>query len=364
MTYCPDIWKGLYVRKTSSQSVELGFCCQSGTAKLEPGTSFKQARAQIQQSQETFCSSCRSAESQGFRSRREAIIDWYSGAEVKQDHNDDLICLDWNTENICNLACISCGPVFSSRWSQEIKNYSFFKSETNSYSNNRENKFYEQLDLSRLKKVYFNGGEPLLNRDHIEILKRVNLADCEVSYNTNCTVIPSAEVLELWSQARLLRLYLSIDATESAFEFIRWPAQWNQVLELVDFLKSLPFNVIIDITYTVGIHNILELDATLEWQKKYLATNSQGDPVSFNIQSISPFSHGGRVLNLKNLDPKLSQEIIKRIDTAKTHYQWPALLQTLEKSQNSTLWINYLREVSQIRGLDWEKSLFRLSSLL
>jgi hypothetical protein len=366
MKHCPDVWKSLYVEKKSVDSVSVGFCCQSTTTTVNNYADLDQVQHLRRQNFEKYCNSCWKIENIGGQSRRHATINWFTNNQLNQDQTPSLVTLDWNSENICNLACITCGPKFSSRWAQELTHYKF--KDTGRYANCQQNNFWQMLNFEHLQRIYFNGGEPLLAKDHVQILTHLNdtnqLPQVEVAYNTNCTIIPDQQVLDLWQKARLVRLCLSIDAAYSAFEFIRWPAKWQQILELVDFIRLQPFNIIIDITCTLGIHNILELDELLTWHKQYLPVNNQGDPVSFNIQPVGSISTGGNLLQLKNAGPELTNLILPQLTVVREHSAWKWISQQLLSSHTNTEWINYLGQISEKRGCDWATALPKLSNLV
>lgn len=363
MKYCPDVWKSLYVEKESKDSVSVGFCCQSTTTTVTDYAELDQIQTNRRQNFEKYCNSCWKIENAGGSSRRHATINWFANNQLTQDQTADLITLDWNSENICNLACITCGPRFSSRWHNELTHYEF--TDSDHYTNCQQNTFWQTLNFYNLKRIYFNGGEPLLAKDHVEILTHLDsigqLNQVEVSYNTNCTVIPNQSVLDLWKKAQLVRLNLSIDAGYSAFEFIRWPAKWQQILTFVDFVKSQPFNIIVDITCTLGIHNILEVDDLLHWQGQHLSVNHQGDPVMFNIQPAGSISTGGDLLQLKNAGPELTKLILPQLNTIRKHSAWTWINQQLLTSRTDTKWVNYLDQISEKRKLDWKTALPRLA---
>lgn len=366
MKYCPDVWKSLYVEKKSADSVSVGFCCQSTTTTVDNYAELNQMKHIRRQNFEKYCNNCWKIENVGGQSRRHATISWFANNQLAQDPTPELITLDWNSENICNLACITCGPKFSSRWNQEMLHYDF--DDVNHYTNSQQNIFWKTLDFQHLRRVYFNGGEPLLSNDHFEILTHLDsigqLGQVEVSYNTNGTVIPNHRILDLWKKARLVRLCLSVDAGYSAFEFIRWPAKWQQVLEFVEFVRSQPFNIIIDITCTVGIHNVLELDDLLLWHKQHLTTNHQGDPVSFNIHPAGNISTGGNLLQLKNAGPKLTELILPQLTIIREHSAWTWISQQLLSSNADAGWINYLDQISKKRSCNWATALPRLANLV
>jgi hypothetical protein len=366
MKYCPDVWKSLYVEKKSADSVSVGFCCQSTTTTVDNYADLDQVQHTRRQNFEKYCNNCWKIENAGNQSRRHATINWFSNNRANQDQTPSLVTLDWNSENICNLACITCGPKFSSRWEQELAHYKF--NDNNHYINCQQNTFWQTLNFQQLRRIYFNGGEPLLAKDHLQILTQLDvigqLNQVEVAYNTNCTVIPTQQILDLWKKAKLVRLNLSIDAGYSAFEFIRWPAKWQQVLTFIDFVRSQPFNIIIDITCTVGIHNILELDDLLIWYKQNLLVNHQGDPVTFNIQPAGNISTGGNVLQLKNAGPRLTELILPQLNTVREYPAWNWISQQLLSSNADSTWITYLDQISEKRGCNWAMSLPKLANLV
>ena len=367
MKYCPDVWKSLYVEKTTNESIAFGFCCQNSTSTVNDYQDLNQLREYKQQNfnnqaNPSQCNKCWQIEDSGQHSRRHSIIEWFTSNQIPVDTTTELISLDWNSENVCNLACVTCGPKFSSRWSQEITKYSFKNQRP--YSNSRNNNFWKTLDYSKLKRIYFNGGEPLLVDDHVKILTHLDsvgqLSNVEVQYNTNCTVIPSDDILKLWSKSKMVRLYLSIDAIDKEFEFIRYPASWTQVLQFVEFLNQLTVNIIIDITCTVGIHNILELDNLIEWHQKHLRTNSQGDATSLNFQLVGPFSHGGALLDLAELSTDLASDISDQLTHIKTHSFWSVIRNKLVAANGQNKWQLYFEELSSQRNLSWQLSLPKL----
>jgi len=375
MKYCPDVWKSLFVERNSVDNVGIGFCCQNSTTDISTNLSeFLLAKEKKQIDFQTKieaeqCNNCWNSEKTGASSRRLATINWFENNYPTSDTQNELISLDWNSDNVCNLSCISCGPKYSSRWRQEILNYSFNHISNKKYINNlQDNKFWKLLDLSKLKRLYFNGGEPLLGQDHIEILshlKDINqLSEIELSYNTNGTVIPDDKIIDHWKKVKLLRICLSIDATDLSFEYIRWPAKWEQILTFINFLNQQSFNIIIDITCTVGIHNILEVDRLIEWQQNNLATNAQGDLVNINFQMIGDISHGGSMLKLSNASQALAKVILPQLIKIKKYSIWPAIKHSLLTTVGSDQWVLYLNELDSHRKIKWQAHLAQLAESL
>lgn len=356
---CPDINHGLYVEKITDTSVRLGMCCQSKlTGPVETIDHYNSELQEIRKNYDS-CKNCWRVEDRGGYSRRHGVIDWYKDRNITDQQG--IVTLDYNTQNVCNLACISCGPGYSSKWVQENQ-YHKFPDKTKKYKTHK-NSLVNSADLTNIRKIYFNGGEPFLSNDHKNILKQVtDLSKVDVAYNTNGTQYPDDEIIDLWSQCRNVQLYFSIDAVDKAFEFVRWPADWKQVSENIIKIREQIPHLMFAITYTCGIHNLLYLDDTLNWYEKYLATNWLGDSSSFNFQLAGPMAYGGELLALKHASDELVQHAMDQFTTVKKYSFYSSLVEALKNTTPNNQWSSYLDALSLRRNTDWRHSLARLAA--
>jgi hypothetical protein len=369
--YCPDVYKSIYIRKINESVTGVGFCCQNSiieTNNQNVNDILQSKRQQyLENKHDPQCSSCWRVEKLGAKSRRHASIEWFENNDVLLDDKVELTSLDYNCDNVCNLACISCGPIYSSRWAAEVKNFSWNDTIQSDYRTAKKNSTIEFLDLSKIKRVYFNGGEPLLTNDHIDVLSKIEkngrLGECEISYNTNGTQSLSQQCLDLWKQAKLVRICISIDAINEAFEYIRYPAKWQDITRFIDTLFLLDFNVIVDITCTVGVHNIFELPELIQWYFDSCHSNSQGDPVSLNLQPVGGISHGGQALDLENLSQSLAAMAINRVteytDVLPSVDQFVRMLD--KANGDNSIWLEYLNQLDARRKNSWKQSLKNLN---
>jgi len=125
----------------------------------------------------------------------------------------------------CNAACTICGPHSSSLWQKQnnpnakLKNYSLQYQKLISFTN-----------FDKLTRLDFVGGEPLLSEHNVDFLKRVTTpSNVEVFYNTNGSILPDSELIELWSTFKQVDLAFSIDGMNEQFDYIRWPLSWKKV---------------------------------------------------------------------------------------------------------------------------------------
>lgn len=224
------------------------------------------------------CKVCKQAETNKLVSRRQGVNSWYQDHK----HNNDkveLVRMDYWTGNLCNLACVICGPQNSSLWRQELK----YTMESRRVTIN---KFWRTLDLSNLQYIHFNGGEPLLSKEHVEFLNEIpNKHRVCINYNTNATVLPDQNLLDLWSKFQLVQLDFSIDDIGARFEYQRYPANWNKVTENLQwFIDNALHNCMFAVNTSVGILNQHNLDNLNTWLKQNFHTSRFTDPIEHRQQ--------------------------------------------------------------------------------
>ena len=248
------------------------------------------------------CESCQHAEESNGTSRRTGSNQWY------QDHgyyNDtvELIRLDYWTGDLCNLACAICGPHNSSSWKQELNLPVTLKKVV-------VNTTWKSLDLSALQFVHFNGGEPLLSKEHVDFLQNIpNKNQVHLNYNTNGTILPSTELLALWKKFKLVQLDFSIDDVGEQFEFQRYPAEWNDVsFKLQWFIDNCPGNCMFAVNTTVSVLNYNNLDKLINWVKQNFYRSKFTDPIEHRYQSATG------ILSVNNIN-KQPGKIIEYLDS-------------------------------------------------
>lgn len=358
--WCPDIFRGLYILKLNNNEIKVSPCSQS-RPNFEKADSFdyntsqslEQIRNEIKTGQKPIeCSQCWLSEHRGFTSRRQQSQKFF---QILPSYDVELESIDFNTSRACNLACIMCGPYYSSLWAKEL-NVNDTELKNYGYSSSKENQIFNSVDLSKVKRVYFNGGEPLLNKNHhilLEKLKNYNvLSNCTISYNTNGTIFPDSKTLDYWKQAKLVKLLFSIDAVDKAYEYIRWPAKWSTVENNIrKFVDTMPSNVMFGVTVTVGIHNILELDKIWDFFKNNLYSNREGDLSDFNWQT----AHGKFALTSLNKDIK--EEFWQRCMHINAYTGLNDFVSSLPEDMCCLSWNQFINEIDQRRNLDWKQSL-------
>ena len=307
MMTCIDIFKNINI-VVQQNALALSPCCISPSRPaefidFENNKYLVELRQKINNGEFPLaCSSCKNAEDSGSISRRQGSNAWY------KDHNLDnttveLIRMDYWTGDTCNLACVICDPRNSSVWKQELGlPVELQKSAVN--------QFWKTLDLSKIQFIHFNGGEPLLSKEHVKFLHAIeHKENVHLNYNTNGTILPSKELLNLWEQFKLVQLDFSIDDIGKRFEYQRYPAKWDQVTDNLQwYIDNAPHNCMFATSTSVGILNHSNIEQLNKWLQKNFHTTRFTDPIEHRQQStVGTFA-------LKDADKRKSR-IIATLDS-------------------------------------------------
>lgn len=360
--YCPELFKRIYVEKVNETQIRLGHCCLSQFSEPTDKITFDHEflvknRQHFLSTQElpAACETCITIEAQGGFSRR------MNSVAAQNDNNLspfllELRNLDYNCDMVCNLKCIICSSHYSSSWLED--DYKLGKITSLQIRKTKNNQAIDLIDLSKLTQVYFNGGEPLMTNDHINLLTKIiesgNPSVTDVTYNTNATFPLTDKFLSIWEKFKSVTLFCSVDAIDEVFEYVRFPGNWASIEKnIADYSNTSLLNLELTISPTVGLHNVLYMHDLHNWA---VQNNYQ-----FNIQGDS---HGA--LSIKNFPIHLQGRLIEYVNQLPVGHMKERLLSITRELHNSddvNYWIEYLNQLDSIRGNSWRKSLSRLYEL-
>ena len=145
----------------------------------------------------------------------------------------DLQTVDVRWTNLCNFACVYCGPEFSSRWSQELK----IHPATPNQQQLADFKNYIYQHASQLKHVYLAGGEPLLMKENLLLLERLN-PTTNIRINTNLSKVDT-RVFETVCEFPNVHWTVSVETMADEFEYIRYGGSWHDFMENLEKISGL-----------------------------------------------------------------------------------------------------------------------------
>lgn len=149
----------------------------------------------------------------------------------------DLQTVDIRWTNLCNFACVYCGPEFSSKWSDELKIR--HQTPTEQQTTDFKNYIYDHAD--QLRHVYLAGGEPLLMKENLALLGKLN-PNANIRINTNLSKVDT-RVFEAVCEFPNVHWTVSVETLAEEFEYIRHGGSWLDFLENLNKIKNLGHKV-------------------------------------------------------------------------------------------------------------------------
>jgi MoaA/NifB/PqqE/SkfB family radical SAM enzyme len=355
-TICVIPWNHMAIL----QNGDLGICCQcvfhasgrlitNGKAENVLTTDFESVRnhptyvelrrSMLNGEQHELCKLCWDEEEVGVKSKRQYQQIFYPETTNKILNSTDLSgridieefpikYLDLRLGNLCNLKCRSCGPGDSSLWVEDwykLENNSFnfhgtrttyeiekvnntFKIKGDDFQYFESEKFNDVFKsvLPNIDKIYFTGGEPLINKNHYDLLDsciKNNVAkDIMLEYNTNGTTL-NKRLLDQWKHFKRVQIAWSIDAVGDLASYIRYPTKWDVVEKNMEELDNSDLNnVFCTVTTTISILNVMHFPEMVDWfEKKQFKKFFR--PMGYHLL------HGPEGLNIKILPQETKNKI-------------------------------------------------------
>ena len=153
--------------------------------------------------------------------------------DTYQVGNFDLQTVDVRWSNLCNFACVYCNPEFSSKWSDELK----IRHQTPTEQQTADFKNYIYDHAGQLRHVYLAGGEPLLMKENLILLEKLN-PNVNVRINTNLSKVDT-RVFEAICEFPNVHWTVSVESLAQEFEYIRHGGSWLDFLDNLKIIKQL-----------------------------------------------------------------------------------------------------------------------------
>jgi hypothetical protein len=360
--YCPLIFKGMYVERHSADTSLVAPCCaatgqvvNNSQANFDTNPLLLKLREENQAGVASKeCSTCWDQEKYTGRSLRTSSIEYYHDSLHAPYQVLGLQQLDWNVEPICNAKCIICSSYHSSAWAAEDQKFDpDYALPIRTASRARSNSIIDAIDFSTLKRVYFNGGEPVLSQDPELILQRLadsgSLETTQIAFNMNGSCMPSDQMIALLKQAARVNVFFSIDGTEQQFEYIRYPLKWNTVKDNIDKIMQLGVNEVCMAT-SLGIHNLHIAQRTQDWWHNF-TKNYRGQIIINNTYQLV-----GGLLSINSASDALKHQLLKDFENAAGPVG-ELITNCLSACTGNDQWIDRLHQLDNRRGLNWQQTL-------
>lgn len=302
------------------------------------------------------CHTCKQMEESGVVGLSPRLV---SFKRIPNELNTGLCgSLEINVDLFCNAACLSCGGYASSTWKKYeykhgLKDYGAQQNKDNENAEKCFNDLINNVDLSSLQHLYILGGEPLYGLTNLKILKHLHkvhpsLDQVLLEYQSNGSLSPDNEVIELWKGFKGVNFSMSLDGVGQRFNYLRWPLKWHRIEKNTEFLLS-NTNVMLDVNATINPLSVWYFDELEEWVNNTIPkdrlTPRLHNPVRAN-RCQSPMD-----LNLTPMD--LRKDIIIKYGS---EHKLSKIFSNLEFNPNNRSMFEHINTHDAIRKLSWQET--------
>jgi len=205
----------------------------------------------------------------------------------KDEHKFELQQMDLRWRNTCNFACVYCDPVFSSVWAK-------FEGVPDKMTNKSmdETFLFVKQNIKNLKTIYMAGGEPFLIKENlkiIDLIKKEN-PDLLLRINTNLSIL-TPKIYNQLKELKNVHWIVSAEATGKKFNYIRWPGNYQTLIQNIKKIQQLPHKVSINMTWNLFcVSNIIDfIDEMLEMgiHPNQFIMNCVQEPIEQSVLNIT-----------------------------------------------------------------------------
>lgn len=247
-------------------------------AAWQSPTRFEIQNALLSGQQHPNCQDCWHEEAAGRRSPRQIHNERFKSVSPLPEQPRAIIL---KPGNVCNLACRHCNPHTSSAWYKDyyhVEGQAFasitefarqYDGAKHSYGD--QNPVWSQLRDWSEEVVFWDlyGAEPLLIKPLIDLLRHTSGRGVSqqqgVHINTNGTIWHD-DFRDIFEQFGGVDIGVSIDGIGRQFDYMRYPAKWDQIQGNLDRWQQLnSANVRVTICITVSLLNIYYLPEYMDF---------------------------------------------------------------------------------------------------
>lgn len=231
------------------------------------------------------CSGCFDREALGVQSsRQQSNLIFYEDYQKILNHEPTDFSYFDTREPICNMSCRTCNSDSSSAFAaieSKVLKTPIINSAFNCSARAKElNDVIKRTIKDRtIKKLYWAGGEPLISKNHWEIMSLLlehKLTNISISYNTNLSVrkFKSIFIPKFLSKFKNLNIAVSVDGTDNVYEFLRPGFEFQQISENIKIYQDYIGQENISISSVISIPVLFRLEKLIEYIESSFHVNT------------------------------------------------------------------------------------------
>lgn len=225
--------------------------------------------------------------------------DWISRLKLRTIEDlpkiDRPYIYDVRPSSMCNIACRTCIPYYSTTIDKEFKNLTMpVGLERVTYRQRDSKSTFNNLSKEHLEDsstgVYVMGGEPLIMPEFIKFLRDCvdrKTTDFDLSFSSNATKI-SEPLLDILDNFSKVNFSMSLDGIGCVNDYIRWGSNFDKCLENIHRAQARGHTI--SFISVVSIYNIMSLDKIMEFlSTEFTSSVVQLQPANFQNGIMSPY---------------------------------------------------------------------------
>ena len=272
-------------------------------------------RGRMQSQKMPECQACWVREETNNDSKR---IHYNTRVSIKETLPHTLQTLEIALDTTCNMMCRICQPSQSSKWASATK----VIDKLNNLHNNKNSRYniatvdtstkdhllrvIVNSDLTKLSRIRINGGEPFYSKNLLPVLQKIDtdagLENVQLDFNTNGSIFPKKETLDLLLKAKKLTLEFSIDAVGKLAEVTRYGGSWENIEQTIKKWKMTFPNAVFSVHSVISLLNLSQLNELRKWTDE------------IGIEWNWYFLLGPRHLSVYQLPKKYKQELFGHME--------------------------------------------------
>jgi MoaA/NifB/PqqE/SkfB family radical SAM enzyme len=317
------------------------------------------------------CLNCKEREAETGFSLRQGFLGDGQGHPVEGWREGKITFLEIASSNLCNLACLHCNVLFSSKWNSDLEallkvdsRYSGMRPEANPCFRefppampdpDLTLRNLKRLDLSALKTLTLKGGEPMLSAEVEAVLDYLGdigvLGSLLVRVATNGTV-HNDRILRRLRKALEVRMYVSVDGVGELNSYIRYGKSHTDLIS-ENVLRFCELgNAVVEKTTSVMAYNVSRLIEIRNWWVRLAEKNEAIYALSpMDLIVLAPRSQSPNVLS-----DGFRARIVQELEQAQLHMEFAAVIRCLQRpyagDQEHDRWVNYTLAMQKVRSND------------
>lgn len=253
-----------------------------------------------------------------------------------------LTYIDLALSNACNNRCRFCGPELSTNWYADAKSLGLpIHKGTINLKNYEDN-----VDFSKIKFIKLIGGEPLMEQEKfISVLERCDIKGLHINLITNATIKLNDRLLELFEQAKELRIKLSIDAIGPLNDFIRKGSHWDVVKDTLDWFAT----TFQGTNHTLLVNSVATMYNANTFFEAFDYLNNNHKMIQWDPDALAGNADWLNPANLPEDAKDIIRERISKID----HWFVPRLLDIINTPGDINKFIKKDKILNKLRNETW-----------